>query len=195
MPNWCNNELKISTGNNSEEAKEQLKHFIQKAKGKHSDTEGQTDLKMENFVPCPKELLSLSAPNTKNSTKMIEKHGYKDWYDWQVSNWGTKWDIDATKNEGSPTCVNYSYSSAWAPNDRFIKRVSELYPLLRFNLEYYEPGVGFKGTLSVRNGDISDDTCEDMTREDLIEYGYINEDDEEYEDDNTDNKPENWAKT
>ena len=32
--------------------------------------------------------------------KNMKEHGHASWYDWQIANWGTKWDLDVWHNEG-----------------------------------------------------------------------------------------------
>tara|TARA_B100000214_G_scaffold176253_1_gene126703 strand:- start:21894 stop:22730 length:837 start_codon:yes stop_codon:yes gene_type:complete len=32
--------------------------------------------------------------------KNMKEHGYASWYEWQIANWGTKWDVDLWHEEG-----------------------------------------------------------------------------------------------
>jgi hypothetical protein len=77
--------------------------------------------------------------------------GYKDWYDFCVSEWGTKWDIgrDITY---SPTLrikdiknktVTFDFDSAWSFPSGAYEKLSDMGFSIR--AMYYEGGVGFCG--------------------------------------------------
>ena len=82
------------------------------------------------------------------------------WYDWCVSNWGTKWDVGA--DEGTDKEERYglkatvvgneasmSFDSAWSPPIGLYNKLVEL----GFSVEatYFEPGMCFCGLW--RDGD------------------------------------------
>ena len=79
-------------------------------------------------------------------------------YDWCIKNWGTKWGIC------SPELVNeykeeleYEFESAWAPPAPVILKMSEMFPTLRFELRYFEMGVGFNGLYICEKGKVIED--------------------------------------
>jgi hypothetical protein len=105
----------------------------------------------------------------RKSVENVVKHGAKDWYDWSVKNWGTKWDTgkevyvtNFTEDE-----IVMSFSTAWAPpNSLFCRIGQEEFDKLYFELEYEEPGCAFEGTLIVEDGECSDDQRDyDATKE------------------------------
>lgn len=159
MPNWCINELKIKGKG------EELKAFKEKAKGED------TEFSLNNFIPIPEELLKYSSPPFKEEWeseeefgKRIERfkneYGAKDWYDWCVNNWGTKWDVVAEivcEHDGE---VEYHFDSAWAPPISGLEKISKLFPGLGFELFYFEPGMCFGGVARMRNGEVFDDYYE-----------------------------------
>ena len=70
------------------------------------------------YKPMPEELKNTRAPQkiTKENTQedidqIIMKYGVSDWYDWAVSNWGTKWGCCENEIEND----EYWYKTAWAP--------------------------------------------------------------------------------
>ena len=74
----------------------------------------------------------------------------KDWYEWNIANWGTKWDIGSDNGEVhglNPTIVDneatMSFDSAWSPPIGLYERLHNL----GFSVEatYFEPGMGFCG--------------------------------------------------
>lgn len=146
MPNWCENRLQVSGDS------KQLDEFIKKAKSK------ETDLTLNNFFPTPPELLECQSPNDKNPEAMIKKYGYPDWYEWQIANWGVKWDTHEVRvsREKKKTAF-FDFDSPWGPPSVFIKRVAKLYPKLKFVLEYSEPGMFFSGDLIITKGKVTQD--------------------------------------
>ena len=132
MPNWCNNDLEV-TGDEKEIAR-----FKYDA-GNYTEKEV---LSLQSLVPMPKEK-------------------EKDWYNWHVENWGTKWDVDATLYKDNTKELLYSFDSAWSPPIEAFVKASKNYPTLKFVLEYDELGMCFMGTATIENG-ILDDVCEDI---------------------------------
>lgn len=92
------------------------------------------------------------------SDSLIDKYGTNNWFDWCVSEWGSKWgayDIylfeeDDTK-DGEKIIV-LGFTSAWSPPIHLIERISENYQELHFRLDYYEGGCFFCGTHEVKKG-------------------------------------------
>ena len=74
--------------------------------------------------------------------------GDQDWYNWNVSNWGTKWDICDVyiDNNTEEDSIEVSFSSAWAPPVEAFTTWAFNDGRVQFSLEYWEPGCGFVGT-------------------------------------------------
>ena len=90
----------------------------------------------------------------------IKKYGHKDWYNWSIENWGTKWDAC---EGGTNVCdyeVNASFDTAWAPPTPWLEKVSVKYKKLRFELEYTEEGMGFEGKAFAKDGDMIDNSMQ-----------------------------------
>ena len=119
MPNWCSNEVDI-VGD-----KETIKQVLEVVKNKDTGT---GIFQMNDFVPMPEELKNTEAPkDTPN------------WYNWCVSNWGTKWDLDEeTQAVFEPTRIGLGFNTAWSPNCEFWTAFSEKYPTLEIHHRYYE---------------------------------------------------------
>lgn len=118
MPNWCHNTVKIS---HTDPAK--LEELVQAIRdGKFC----------QSVIPVPQELTD---------------NGSNGWYDFCVSHWGTKWDIDPESadcyEEDGVKHLCAEFQSAWTPP-------LGIYEALRsqgFGVEadYYEPDAGFMG--------------------------------------------------
>lgn len=133
-----------------------------------------------NLYPCPQELkdttsgylgkdadgnpspeqIALEAKQKAN----IEKYGHKDWYDWCIANWGTKWgDYDTYISDGpvyikshgeAKSQVSFNYTTAWGPGIQGLVHISERFPTLWFVNSYEESGMGFYGCVTIHGGDI-----------------------------------------
>jgi len=102
----------------------------------------------------------------------------EDWYSWNVSNWGTKWDFGLDKNFDDPVEVKQngdkyevtvSPNTAWSPPLDFYNHLVGLgYNVLA---SYFEPGMGFCGVYS--NG--YDNYIDYGDNKDLIPMGVWND--------------------
>jgi hypothetical protein len=95
------------------------------------------------------------------------------WYDWRVNNWGTKWDITDVyfENQAEEDSIEFSFCTAWAPPTEAFHTWAELDGRVQFNLEYWEPGVGFVGT-AIYDGDCYTEDYVDCNQ-DEVEYKRI----------------------
>ena len=146
MPNWCMNALRVEG--------EGAKDFIKNLK-EHG---------MNHFVPMPEIFKKITSPpestpedKRKEVTKELgakdwedalkilkEKYHATNWYDWRLTNWGTKWDI-CEQHFGTKREDVLWFDTAWGPPLAFLETVSKQYPDLLFWMEYYEPGMVFGG--------------------------------------------------
>lgn len=148
MPNWCDNTLTV---HGDEDA---LKRFMAAvAEQPDADTAHLKDptslsvLSFHTILPCPQELLDTMAgfPVPKGEPERIAKYGAKDWYDWRVAHWGTKWDVcDPRLEYGDDTAV-YEFETAWSPPRQLVEHLATVYPDLLFHLSYDEPSLDFGG--------------------------------------------------
>jgi hypothetical protein len=116
MPNYCDNALIVKFDKNNTEQVDYIKRMVASAeKG---------------------ELLNFLRPIPEN-----EKD---NWYKWCVANWGTKWDIDYYSHdlEIQDGVLYMNFNTAWSPP---IQAVQELNDKFKFELYYYETGIGFYG--------------------------------------------------
>lgn len=141
MPNWCNNDITISHPDSAK--MEALAAAI--LEGKFCN----------HVIPVPESLqiVAGSLGDTEEQKKLeeatarnIEVHGYGNWYDFCVSRWGTKWDIDPYDGDDikvENNTLSFGFDSAWAPP---IGVYEELVAQ-GFNVvaTYYEPGMAYVG--------------------------------------------------
>jgi len=154
MPNWCYNSITIQG------PKEDLDKFIQAVTlPKSSDLGTEYDLTLP--YPTPKELAETpsvfySDPDKQSEQAKIEqanldKYGYKNWYDWNIAHWGTKWpprveefDLDDAQHDGLWS-IHALYETAWCPPTKLIQKLSELFPTLVFHTSFDEESQAFVG--------------------------------------------------
>lgn len=176
MPNWCNNGVTLR------HADPAMIDRVLNAK----------DGLLQEFIPCPQELNEAVA-NFETNEAMVAKYGYSSWYDWNIANWGTKWDFtleNAERHEDGS--VTASFDSAWSPPiEAYIKLCA-----LGFEVEglYYEPGMQFVGKFTGNEDDFSDDyieyggatadTVREAIGEELDDYFGISDEMAQYEEEN-----------
>ena len=189
MPNWCNNTLELQHEDPA---------MIERAKTAFA--EGKL---LNEFAPVPASLhivsgrcgaddnpeqIALEAAQKSN----LEVHGYKDWYDYCVNEWGTKWDVGGDDynepQQDSPNQITMSFDSAWAPPTVAMDKFEAMGFSVR--LYYYEPGMCFAGIYEdghdayyELSGMTSAQVAEDIPSE-LDEMFGISESMAEYEEEN-----------
>ena len=115
----------------------------------------------------------------------------ENWYDWHISNWGTKWDVggsDYGKPEVDPTgnSASFNFDSAWSPPVAWYERMQDL----GFEVEayYYESGMCFAGKYDINGddyyefSDMNSDEVRDTLPDDLDDMFAISETMKNYED-------------
>jgi hypothetical protein len=201
MPNWVFTSMSVS-------GKEvDVRKFVEKAKQPHKtywkdyktdEVKEETDqrvISFWNFKKPENEQLYFGASDYKpagyDELSLEEKmaismtHSSDGWYDWNIRNWGTKWDTsdaeiyDADISKGS---VSYTFSTAWSPAEGAFEAMVEQHPELSFEFRCEEEqgwGVVFEG----QDGELNEVDSWDIpdNHEDSMKYlGRCNC--EEYED-------------
>jgi hypothetical protein len=137
MPNWCSNGITLRHADPA---------MIERAAKAF-----QEGTFLQEFIPCPQELIdtvsgfvpeqeALEAKQAANR----ERYGYSSWYNFNIANWGTKWDVSADNVEiVDANTLTAGFDSAWAPPTNAYEQLMEL----GFEIEafYYEPGMAFVG--------------------------------------------------
>ena len=110
-----------------------------------------------------------------------------DWYNWNIRNWGTKWDVAVAEDEqypetymeervsnGENKVVYYNFNTAWSRPLMAILKLSEQYPNLLFSLSYEEE-TGWGGEMEFLRGTVIseseyDNQCRDCDAINSLEY-------------------------
>ena len=119
MPNWCNNTIEFQG------TKEQINAFVS-----FLDEQNGKDW-FSFFRPTPPELK------------------VEGWYEWNIENWGTKWNCDAQdwmkveNPNADEASVTFWFDSAWSPPTTLYEFIeSEGFSV---RASYDEPGMCFVG--------------------------------------------------
>lgn len=88
--------------------------------------------------------------------------------DWYVANWGTKWNarrplVGRATGWGRRVAVPVAFATAWTPPKPVIRRAAELFPVLTFDLRYFEIGCCFCGRFCCAHGDVVADETGDYS--------------------------------
>lgn len=142
MPNWCGNTLTL---NHDDPV------MIRRAVEAFDRGEF-----LNEFIPCPKDLChedittwfkDEEKQKAVEALKMAnrEKYGYESWYEFNVAEWGTKWDVGNSQgiNDVSENELVVYFDSAWSPPiQAYDALVNQGF---RVHATYYEPGSAFAG--------------------------------------------------
>ena len=177
MPNWCSNTLTLTHADPA---------MISRAKDAFKD--GRL---LDEFIPVPADLKETVAGSFGDAEKQAaleakseanrEQHGYANWYDFCVNEWGTKWDVGGEGDfaDDGDNSVTFYFDSAWAPPTKAYERLEE--QGFAVSAMYYEPGMAFAGRYEdgcddyYEYGDMSADDVENMLPNDIDEYFGISE--------------------
>ena len=66
-------------------------------------------------------------------------------YEWCVANWGTKWNAYDVLFRNYDNHIIVTFQTPWRPPIPVLLRLHVLFPLLTFNVEYFEHGVECAG--------------------------------------------------
>ncbi len=144
MPNWCENTISISGP--ADKLSPMYTKLIE------DGDEGLCSI----LYPPPADMFSGDL-GQKERKECAEK-GIPNWYDWQSSNWGTKWDVSEGdwqyEDAGDGQAIlTGSFCSAWAPPVGVYEHCAEAHPDLHIEAMYYEGGCAFAGKWETDTGE------------------------------------------
>lgn len=159
MPNWCYESAKVFG------PRADVLRFREAITVADSLDE---EYSLNGLYPCPQELLDTTSGWSADADKQaalvaqqqenIRKYDYKDWYDWCIAHYGTKWGACNVScswwelpDEGTAT-IHLGWESAWSPSAGLVREVSRQYPTLTFAVFVEEEAHHFLGWYVVRHG-------------------------------------------
>jgi hypothetical protein len=185
MPNWVYNTLHC---HGSEADLDILQEFFQMDIEVHSwnPQMGDADLVTEN---APFTYMSMRNPFLPPYNVTREEYhsvnGYQDgrevgntagnWYNWNITNWGVKWDAKMTEVTREAELLSYYFESPWAiPDPYMLLEMSKKFPTVAFT-HRYEEEQGWGGEYEFQDGEVSEEQAWDIpnSHADKEELGQI----------------------
>ena len=142
MPNWCNNTISIRGPRN-----------------KIADLWTQANIKeglLAALVPQPEDMFHGNLGEAERA-ECAEK-GIPNWYDWNVANWGTKWDVGLeglsfTELADGEAEISGWFDSAWSPPIEAYQTFCDDMDGVYLDAWYEEGGMDFAGHWSSEGDD------------------------------------------
>jgi hypothetical protein len=177
MPNWVYNGLTVE--GNPDSVKKMMEQLNQPFTMIHDtwDVSTNTFMKKNTLYPNPVfAFWNIVKPTDLEAygkqpavyTKTTLDFEGDDWYNWNVRNWGTKWDVAISSTEtyfnttvedtanGDNHVVHYNFETAWSRPMGALTKLSEQYPDLLFTLSYQEE-TGWGGECEILRGIVISD--------------------------------------
>jgi hypothetical protein len=196
MPNWVYNGLTIE--GNPDSVKKLMEQMNQPFSMVHDSWDVSTNsfMKKNTLYPNPVFAFWNIIKPTDMDTYMLQEDPKVDkttfnfngdnWYDWNVRNWGTKWDVAVSSEDKYPDTnmedaengenyvVHYNFNTAWSRPMGALTKLSEQYPDLLFTLSYEEE-TGWGGECEILRGIVISDSeyetkCRECDEIDCLEY-------------------------
>jgi hypothetical protein len=170
MPNWVYNGLTVE--GNPESVKKMMDQLNQPFTVVHDswDVSTNTFMKKNTLYPNPVfafwnivKPTDLDAYHNQAKPSQTFDTSGDDWYNWNLRNWGTKWDVAVSSSDTNPNTymeetangdnyvVYYNFETAWGVPDKALVNLSSQYPDLLFTLSYEEE-TGWGGEFEILRG-------------------------------------------
>jgi hypothetical protein len=200
MPNWVFNGLTIE--GKPETVKQLMEQMNKPFKMVHDSWNMETGQMEKKLVTYPNPVFAFhniysyldagiteedylsQPPHNPDMTNWFKFEG-NDWYNFNVREWGTKWDVavseDGSKDtyfeetqNGENYVVYYNFETAWSRPLAALMKLSAQYPTLLFTLSYEEE-TGWGGEMELLRGEVIsnseyDNKCRDCDATDQMEW-------------------------
>jgi hypothetical protein len=110
---------------------------------------------LQEFIPVPEQLKIVAgcvgdpveqAKLEADTKRNVEELGYGNWYDFQVNEWGTKWDVGGdsqTDIHPDGKMLHTYFDSAWSPPVAAYEKLTAMG--FTVGAMYYEGGMAYAG--------------------------------------------------
>ena len=122
----------------------------QGAKRYKRDDFGPGTIDFEKIVPPPDNLFRWGLGDEER--QYCQENNIPNWYEWNIANWGTKWNaFDFDSEDGDN---RLEFSTAWSAPQGIFRGLSEKYPDVQFTTEWADEDWGYNaGALIWKNGE------------------------------------------
>lgn len=133
MPNWFYFTIDVNG------SKKDIEEFVNNVEGSEEfETEGR-EFDFNHFIPQPNSIFRENVG--RDIIEKLDAVGIPNWYDWNVNNWGTKWnahcegrDIHYSSEDGICS-TRYRLETAWSFPSPIIEKMLKKYSHLSFEIE------------------------------------------------------------
>lgn len=132
MPNHVTNILSVSGD------REKVREMFEAIK---SDEIGLGSIDFNKVIPMPEHIFSGNLGMAER-----EKYGKDNWYDWSISNWGTKWNSYGYDGAYTPQDFDgehIEFQTAWSRPENVIAALAAKYPDLSFEHKWADEDFGY----------------------------------------------------
>ena len=134
---------------------------------KVNQSKGTKFLTLEGIALAGDDWDSQLAKGIIKNLKAFEETAYYNWYDWNCTKWGVKWDASDCKVKELPdfNTLIFSFNSPWGCPEQFVRDLSKMYPNATFEMV----------SGSIENDCHYEFTCEDGKFEETCSYDSFRE--------------------
>ena len=155
MPNWCKNRVTAYARNGNEQDIKRIQEIFESKDsvfGKIIPSPDWNNTPNEDGeLPVRKEHKNPKTGEVSFVTMEFPKSGRNDdrWYNWNISNWGTKWDINGSVeiDDYDEEQIEINFNTAWGPPIEVCEKLRDMFPEVGFSWFYDEPGMETAGYL------------------------------------------------
>ncbi len=149
--------------------KEEFKEFMNADEHNKLMEELLNDKDFITKEPTFKTKADVYAYGKRNLDNVIE-YGHANWYDWNIANWGTKWNADNTMINGK----EIDFETAWDPPLAFVEALSKKYPEATFHLDFADEQICvYCGECDMENGNLKNEIVFDQCSKEAYEKGFL----------------------
>lgn len=141
--------LNIEAGSKTDRGLKAYREFIEAYTAGRSDKEA---LKALENIPTESENAFLRQRADikrdewelgKTAWQNIQKYGAPTWYEWSITNWGTKWNAYGYE-EGTDysACDELTFQTAWSAPHPILRKLSEMFPEIVFKHQWADEDIG-----------------------------------------------------
>jgi hypothetical protein len=192
MPNWVFNHLTVKGDSKDiDKVKAQLNSPFSKEHKSYNPKTAELETATTMYsnpvfafwnIVRPTDLYTYAQQSDPNADPRVPWSG-DNWYDWNIRNWGCKWDVAVSDNneflgtsmdELKDGGIQYNFDTAWSPPSEAIEKLSSQHPNLTFKL-YYEEEQGWGAEVEYINGQGKtileyDDRCHECSEINSMDY-------------------------
>lgn len=102
----------------------------------------------EKVIPQPENIFRGNLG--KEEEEMCKAEGRPTWYEWNIANWGTKWNSYSCKKVNNNS---FFFETAWSSVLKIMTKISTSFPEIEFLYEFADEDTGYNaGMHIIKNG-------------------------------------------